>query len=57
MFVRLMCEVAGGGSEALAGAVAATMREVTKLRGEVAFLPTGALANDGKVIDDVRAYE
>ena len=52
-----MCEVAGGGSEALAGAVAASIRELTKLRGEVAFLPTGALANDGKVIDDVRAYE
>ena len=55
--MTLMCEVAGGGSEALAGAVAASIRELTKLRGEVAFLPTGALANDGKVIDDVRAYE
>ena len=42
--------------EALAGAVAASIRELTKLRGEVAFLPTGALANDGKVIDDVRTY-
>ena len=51
-----MCEVAGGGSEALAGAVAASIRELTKLRGEVAFLPAGALANDGKVIDDVRTY-
>ena len=55
--MTLMCEVAGGGSEALAGAVAASIRELTKLRGEVAFLPTGALANDGKVIDDVRTYE
>ena len=54
--MTLMCEVAGGGSEALAGAVAASIRELTKLRGEVAFLPTGALANDGKVIDDVRTY-
>ena len=55
--MTLMCEAAGGGSEALAAAVAASIRELTKLRGEVAFLPTGALANDGKVIDDVRAYE
>lgn len=55
--MTLMCEVAGGGSEALAGAVAASIRELTKLRGEVAFLPSGALANDGKVIDDVRTYE
>ncbi|MBV2263083.1 MAG: AMP-binding protein [Thauera sp.] len=54
--MTLMCEVAGGGSEALAEAVAASIRELTKLRGEVAFLPTGALANDGKVIDDVRTY-
>ncbi len=54
--MTLMCEVAGGGSEALATAVAASIRELTKLRGEVAFLPTGALANDGKVIDDVRTY-
>lgn len=54
--MTLMCEVAGGGSEALAGAVATSIRELTKLRGEVAFLPAGALANDGKVIDDVRVY-
>ena len=54
--MTLMCEVAGGGSEALADAVAASIRELTKLRGEVAFLPAGALANDGKVIDDVRVY-
>ena len=54
--MTLMCEVAGGGSEDLATAVAASIREVTKLRGEVAFLPNGALANDGKVIDDVRTY-
>ena len=54
--MTLMCEVAGGGSEALADAIAASIRELTKLRGEVAFLPSGALANDGKVIDDVRSY-
>ncbi|MBP8217215.1 MAG: AMP-binding protein [Thauera sp.] len=54
--MTLMCEAAGGGSEALASAVAASIRELTKLRGEVAFLPAGALANDGKVIDDVRVY-
>ncbi len=54
--MTLMCEVAGGGSEALADALAASIRELTKLRGEVAFLPAGALANDGKVIDDVRVY-
>lgn len=55
--MTLMCEAAGGGSEALAEAVAASIRELTKLRGEVAFLPAGSLANDGKVIDDLRKYD
>ena len=55
--MTLMCEAAGGGSEALASAISASIREVTKLRGEVAFLPSGALANDGKVIDDLRVYQ
>ncbi|MBS0551657.1 MAG: phenylacetate--CoA ligase family protein, partial [Proteobacteria bacterium] len=55
--MTLMCEAAGGGSEALAESVAASIRELTKLRGEVAFLPVGSLANDGKVIDDLRKYD
>lgn len=55
--MTLWCEVAGGGSEALAAAIAADLRELTKLRGEVAFLAVGALANDGKLIDDIRKYE
>jgi len=54
--MTLMCEVSGGGSEALAVAIGASIRELTKLRGEVAFMPKGALANDGKMIDDVRSY-
>lgn len=55
--MTLMCEAVGGGSEALAEAVADSVRELTKLRGEVAFLPMGSLANDGKVIDDLRKYD
>jgi phenylacetate-CoA ligase len=37
-----------------AEAIIASMREITKLRGEIAFHAPGELANDGKVIDDVR---
>jgi phenylacetate-CoA ligase len=37
-------------------AIVATIRDVTKLRGEVAVRDPGALANDGKVIDDVRKF-
>jgi phenylacetate-CoA ligase len=38
-------------------AVTATIREVTKLRGELSLRAAGELANDGKVIDDTRKYE
>jgi phenylacetate-coenzyme A ligase PaaK-like adenylate-forming protein len=38
-------------------AIVASMREVTKLRGEVSFHALGELPNDGKVIDDQRKYE
>ena len=34
-----------------------TMREVTKLRGEIEMVPPGALPNDGKVIKDARSYK
>ncbi len=36
--------------------VEATLRDVTKLRGEVHFVATGSLPNDGKVIEDARTY-
>ena len=51
----LHCEVAGEPS-GLAETVAASIREVTKLRGEVKILPPGTLPNDGKVIEDTRKY-
>ncbi|MEZ5619055.1 MAG: AMP-binding protein [Rhodocyclaceae bacterium] len=53
--MTLCCEAAA--SDALAKALADSIREVTKLRGEVAFAAAGELPNDGKVIDDARKYE
>ena len=47
---------AAAGAEALAQALASTMRDVTKLRGEVQLVAPGSLPNDGKVIDDTRRY-
>jgi phenylacetate-CoA ligase len=41
-------------ADGLAAALIDTMREATKLRGEVAFRRLGELPNDGKVIDDLR---
>jgi phenylacetate-coenzyme A ligase PaaK-like adenylate-forming protein len=40
-----------------ADAIIASIRDVTKLRGEVVFRAPGELPNDGKVIDDVRKYD
>jgi len=37
-------------------AIVASIRDVTKLRGEVELLEPGALPNDGKVIEDLRKY-
>ena len=43
-----------GAPEGLAERIAQSIREVTKLRGEVALVAAGSLPNDGKVIDDRR---
>jgi phenylacetate-CoA ligase len=40
--------------EGLAEAVAQSLRDVTKLRGEVVLCAAGVLPNDGKVIEDTR---
>jgi len=37
--------------------IVGTIREVTKLRGEVTFRAPGELPNDGKVIDDRRRFD
>ena len=54
--MTLHVEVADNASSN-ADAIVATIRDVTKLRGEVAFHAPGELANDGKVIDDVRKLD
>ncbi len=45
------------GATVAAEAVAATIRDVTKLRGEVAIADAATLPNDGKVIDDRRKFD
>ena len=40
----------------LTQAIVASIRDVTKLRGEVELVPPGSLPNDGKVIEDQRKY-
>ena len=54
--MTLRCEVAGTPDPALEAAIAASIREVTKLRADVAFVAPGTLPDDGKAIEDARDY-
>jgi phenylacetate-CoA ligase len=54
--MTLHCEVPAR-TTGLERAIAETLREVTKLRGEVALHAPGELPNDGKVIEDAKKYE
>jgi phenylacetate-CoA ligase len=54
--MTLHCEVADPQAAGQVDAIVASIREVTKLRGDVKFEPVGSLPDDGKVIDDVRDY-
>src|SRR5258705_2889635 len=53
--MTLKCEV-GERPAGLADAIVASIRELTKLRGEIELLALGTLPNDGKVIEDLRKY-
>ena len=54
--MTLRCESEAGDPD-LVAAIAATVRDVCKLRGNIGIVPPGTLANDGKVIEDARTYE
>jgi len=53
--MTLKCEVAERPS-GLVEAIVASIRDVTKLRGEVELVAPSSLPNDGKVIEDLRKY-
>ncbi|MFM7972032.1 MAG: phenylacetate--CoA ligase family protein, partial [Betaproteobacteria bacterium] len=47
-----------GPAEGLEQAVAASVKDITKLRADqVQVVPPGSLPNDGKVIEDARKYD
>jgi phenylacetate-CoA ligase len=54
--MTLQVEVIGAPA-GLTERIAGSIRDVTKLRGEVALCAPGSLPNDGKVIEDARRYE
>jgi phenylacetate-CoA ligase len=53
--MTLLCEV-NEQPQALAPALVASMRDITKLRADVQLVRPGTLPNDGKVIEDKRKY-
>ncbi|OGA25563.1 MAG: AMP-dependent synthetase [Betaproteobacteria bacterium RIFCSPLOWO2_02_FULL_67_19] len=53
--MTLKCE-AGERPDGLVEAIVASIRDVTKLPGEVELVAPGSLPNDGKVIEDARKY-
>ncbi len=53
MTLRVECAAPPAG---LADAVAASVRDITKLRADVELSAPGSLPNDGKVIEDKRSY-
>jgi len=55
MTLKVETECSGPGELALR--MAETVREVTKLRGEIELVLPGTLPNDGKVIEDARSYK
>src|SRR5712691_4294960 len=54
--MTLHCEVKGAPPAELDRAIADSIRDITKLRGEVTFRKPGELPNDGKVIEDAKKY-
>ena len=52
--MTLRCETESTAGRALADSVAASIRDICKVRGEVELVAAGSLPNDGKVIDDTR---
>ena len=54
--MTLRCEVSGR-PKGLEGAIAESIRECCRVRGEAELVEPGAIPNDGIVIEDIREYE
>jgi phenylacetate-CoA ligase len=54
--LKVECAAGAEATAGLAEALAATVRDVTKLRSDIELLAPGSLPNDGKVIEDARSH-
>jgi phenylacetate-CoA ligase len=57
MTLKVELASAGDSPDGLAARVADSIRDLTKLRGDVELVAAGSLPNDGKVIEDARSYK
>ena len=57
MALHVETTAAHGAEAELKAQIAEAIRDVTKLRSDVHLVAPGTLANDGKVIEDVRSYQ
>ena len=55
--MTLQCLVDGAPSDALREAIVTSIRDLTRLRGDVEFVTADRLPNDGKVIEDRRKHD
>ncbi len=54
---QMALRVEAAATEGLRERIAATARDITKLRADVEIVAPGSLPNDGKVIEDARSYQ
>jgi phenylacetate-coenzyme A ligase PaaK-like adenylate-forming protein len=55
--MTLQCEMSVEGNVELRADIEESIENLCKVRGNVEFVTPGSIANDGKVIDDIRTYE
>ncbi len=56
LLLRAECQADAAAPEGLPAALAASVRELTKLRADIELCAPGSLPRDGKLIDDARSY-
>ena len=54
---QMTLKVEAAEADGLAQKIGEAVRDITKLRADIQFVATGALPNDGKVIEDARSYQ
>jgi phenylacetate-CoA ligase len=54
---QMSLKVEAAEAEGLVQKIGEAVRDITKLRADVALVTVGSLPNDGKVIEDARSYQ